>query len=584
MIRNLLIAVAALLWQLSPASAFAQQNSASQASSLELTADSLPQEGVPKGEVLGPFQWKSNIYPGTVRNYWLYVPKQYDPEKPACVFVVQDGVGRAKAWNLPTVLDNLIHKKEIPVQIGIFIEPGVVPAANDKAQPRFNRSFEYDSMGDRYARFLLEEILPEVSKTYSLSTDPNDRAIAGASSGAICAFNVAWERPDEFRRVISSIGTFVGLRGANDFPTLIRKHEGKPIRVFLEDGTNDLNIYAGDWFNANEGMLSALKYSNYDVKHVWGEGGHDSKLSRVVMPDALRFIWHDYPEPVAVPAPPKARISLVIPEEDWQEVSSGHRFTEGPAVNEKGEVFFSDIPEGKIYRIGLDGTVSLFAENSPGINGLMFGPDGKLYGCENGSKKIVRFSMDGSKETVVDDVQSNDLVLLADGTGYFTSPNTKEVWRFTPDRQKQVVDKGIERPNGIIVSPDQTLLTVADSAGRFTYSFQIQPDGTLTAKQPFGWLHLPDHLPRSGADGMTVDTNGHLYVCTNFGLQVLDQPGRVNVILKKPQPGTLANVVFGGPELDTLYVTARDKVFKRKIKAKGLLPFQAPVTPPKPSL
>ncbi|WP_437223467.1 SMP-30/gluconolactonase/LRE family protein [Planctomicrobium sp. SH661] len=550
----------------------------------ELTADSKPQADVPKGDVLGPFEWKSKIFPGTVRNYWLYVPQQYDAAKPACVFVVQDGLGRANAWHLPVVLDNLIHQKEIPVQIGIFIDPGVVPAANDKALPRFNRSYEYDALGDRYARFLLEEILPEVSKKYNLSTDGNDRAITGASSGAICAFNVAWERPEEFHRVISSIGTFVGLRGADEFPTLIRKYEGKPIRVFLEDGTNDLNIYAGDWFNANEGMLSALKFSNYDVKHAWGEGGHDAKLSSIIIPDALRFIWHDYPEPVAVRPQPNASIKLQIPGEDWQVVSSGHKFTEGPAVNEAGEVFFSDIPNGTIHKIALDGTVSVFAENSPRINGLMFGPDGKLYGCETGSKQIVRFAADGTKETVVEDVQGNDLVLLADGSGYFTEPSNKQIWRFTADGQKKVVDTGIDVPNGIIVSPDQTLLTVADSAGRFTYSFQIQPDGDLAFKQTYGWLHLPDQATRSGADGMAVDAAGNLYVCTPIGLQVLDQPGRVNVILNKPQPGPLANVVFGGPELDTLFVTAGDKVFKRKVNAKGVLPFKAPVTPPKPRL
>jgi len=550
----------------------------------ELTADSQSHPNVPQGEVLGPFEWKSTIFPGTVRNYWLYVPRQYDAAKPACVFVVQDGLGRAQAWHLPVVLDNLIHQKEIPVQIGIFIAPGVVPAPHEEAQPRFNRSFEYDALGDRYANFLLQEILPEVSRKYSLSTDPNDRAIAGASSGAICAFNVAWERPDEFRRVISSIGTFTGLRGANEFPTLIRKCEGKPIRVFLEDGSHDLNLYAGDWFNANQAMLSALTYANYDVKHVWGEGGHDSELSRVILPDALRFIWHDYPNPVTVPAPPLARINLVIPNEPWHEVSAGHKFTEGPAVNEQGEVFFSDIPNGKVYRIALDGQVSLFAENAPGINGLMFGPDGKLYGCENGNREIVRFLPDGTKETVVKGVESNDLVILADGTGYFTDPAHQQVWRFTPQGEKSVVDSGIERPNGVIVSPDQTLLTVADSVGRMTYSFQIHKDGKLRARQQFGWLHRGDQVTRSGADGMTVDTDGNLYVCTPLGVQVLDQAGRVNVILAKPQAGSLSNAVFGGPELDTLFVTARDKVFKRKLSARGVLPFRDPVMPPRPKL
>src|SRR6185295_6005322 len=195
--------------------------------------------------VKGPFIWNSTIYPATERNYWIYVPQHYDSLKPACVMIVQDGLGRANEWNLPNVLDSLINLKVIPVMIGIFIDPGKVPSTGVESFPRYNRSFEYDGMGDRYARFLLEEMLPQVSKKYNLSTDPNDRLLAGASSGAICAFNAAWEKPDAFRRVFSTIGTYVGLRGGDTFATLVRKSEPKPIRIFLQDGDHDLNIYAG---------------------------------------------------------------------------------------------------------------------------------------------------------------------------------------------------------------------------------------------------------------------------------------------------------------------------------------------------
>ena len=261
-----------------------------------LSADSQRQDGVPRGEVKGPIQFHSKVYPGTVRDYWVYVPKQYDSSKPACTMVVQDGLNRATGWRLPTVMDNLIHEQEMPVTIGIFVSPGVVPAANEKAQPRFNRSFEYDSMGDRYATFLIDELLPEVAKTYNLSNDPNDRSIAGASSGGICAFTVAWERPDQFRRVLSTIGTYVGLRGGNEYPTLVRKCETKPIRVFLQDGSQDLNIYGGDWWIANQDMLSALKFSGYDVQHVWGDGGHNGKQAAAIMPDALRWLWRGLSE------------------------------------------------------------------------------------------------------------------------------------------------------------------------------------------------------------------------------------------------------------------------------------------------
>ncbi len=550
----------------------------------EIHPDSLPQQGVPKGEVKGPFEWKSKIYPGTVRNYWLYIPAQYDPGKPACQMIVQDGWGRARGWKLPTVMDNLIHKKQMPVTIGIFISPGVVPAPNENAVARYNRSFEYDALGDRYARFLLEEILPAVGKEYNLSSDPNDRAIAGSSSGAICAFTAAWERPDAFRRVFSSVGTFVGLRGGNEYPVLIRKTENKPLRIFLQDGSNDLNIYAGSWWNANLSMLSALEYAGYDVNHVWGKGGHNAKQSTAIMPDALRWLWRDYPEPIKPGVPPKRRTDIIIPGEGWKLVSQGHRFTEGPAVNSKGEVFFTDIPNGKIYRIDLNGNVSVFVENSPGVNGLMFGPDGMLYACQNGRSKIVRYDETGKEETVVSDASSNDLVILHDGTGYYTDPKNKKIFRFTANGKKKLVDQGIEFPNGIITSPDQTLLLVSDTRGRFTYSFQIQKNGDLAYKQAYGHVHLTDDKRDSGADGATVDTEGRTYLATRMGLQVFDQLGRCHLILSKPQDAWLSNVVFGGPNLDTLYVTCGDKVYSRKVNAKGVVPSRAPIKPPRPHL
>jgi sugar lactone lactonase YvrE/enterochelin esterase-like enzyme len=549
----------------------------------DLSPDSLPQEGVPQGEIKVPIEWKSEIFPGTVRNYWVYVPKQYDGSKPACVAVVQDGLGRAKGWNLTTVMDNLIHKQEMPVTIGIFIDPGVVPAPNENAQPRFNRSYEYDAVGDRYARFLIEEILPEVGKTYKLSDNPDDRMIAGASSGAICAFNVAWERPDQFRRVLSTIGTYVGLRGADEFPTLIRKCENKPLRVFLQDGTEDLDIYAGDWFIANQDMLSALQYAGYDVDHAWGEGGgHDSKHSAEIMPQAMKWLWRDYGKPLEPGVAPNRRVDLLIPGEGWKLVSDGHKFTEGPAVS-SGELLFTDIPNDKIHLVTVDGEVRTFVENSGGANGLAVGEDGKLYACRNKDKQIVRYDVKGNMEVVIEGVESNDLALVGQG-GYFTDPANKKVHRFTFDGKHEVVDEGIDRPNGIVVSSDRTLLTVADTTGRFTYSFQIQPDGKLAYKQTYGWLHTPDSTSQSGADGMAVDREGRIYVATRMGVQVLDQPGRVNLIIDKPGPGWLSNVCFGGPEFDVLYATCGEGVYSRKIKARGFHPAEAPFAPPKPGL
>src|SRR5207244_7429670 len=266
--------------------------------------DSKPQPGVPKGEILKLTFDKSKIFPGTTRDYWVYVPAQYKPDKPACVFVCQDGI----RYEAPVVFDNLINKKEMPVTIGVFVAPGVVKAADATAAlDRFNRSYEYDGLGDSYARFLLDELLPEVEtkktsdgRPIQLSHDGNDRAIGGGSSGAIAAFTAAWERPDAFTRVFSSIGTYVDLRGGMRYPSLIRKYEPKPIRIFLQDGSNDLNIYGGDWWMVNQTMERALTFSGYEVNHVWGDGGHTGKQATMAFPDAMRWLWKDWPKPVTV--------------------------------------------------------------------------------------------------------------------------------------------------------------------------------------------------------------------------------------------------------------------------------------------
>ena len=554
----------------------------------QLGLDSQPHPGVPQGRVEKFTFADSKLFPGTTRDCWIYVPAQYDAAKPACVMIFQDGGGYVSTnggWRVPVVFDNLIAKKEMPVTIGIFINPGVVPTANSNALPRFNRSFEYDGLGDRYARFLLEEILPEVAKKYQLATDASSRAIAGSSSGAICAFTAAWERPDAFSRVFSTIGTYVGLRGGNEYPTLIRKTEPKPIRVFLQDGTNDQNIYGGNWWLANLEMLSALEFAGYEANHVWGDGGHTGKQGGSILPDALRWLWKDYPAPIPAGAGSKQPImDVLIPGEGWQLVAEGFKFTEGPAANAKGEVFFTDIPNNRIHKIGLDGKLSLFATNTSGGNGTMFGPDGNLYVAQNGAKRIARYDTEGHQTAIEEVIESNDLCVSHDGKIYVTDPLHKQVWLIATNGGKRVVDTGLNFPNGVRFTPDQSLLLVADMRGQFVYSFQVQPDGSLTNKQAYHHLHVPDGAPDSGADGMTLDTAGRLYVATRMGIQICDQAGRVIGIVSKPAERAPANAVFGGADGDELFVTCGDKVFKRKTKARGVLSWQPPIKPPAPRL
>jgi sugar lactone lactonase YvrE/enterochelin esterase-like enzyme len=550
--------------------------------------DSQLQPGTPQGREEPLPLPTSKIFSGADHDCWVYVPAQYKAEKPACVMVFQDGGGYLKrdgAWRVPVVFDNLIHKGEMPVTIGIFINPGVVKAAQADALPRFNRSFEYDGLGDAYVRFLLDEVFPEVRKKWNLSDNPDDRAIAGASSGAICAFTAAWERPDAFRRVFSTIGTYVGLRGGNDYPTLIRKTEPKPLRVFLQDGVNDLNIYGGDWWMANQEMQRSLTFSGYEVSHLWGDTAHDSKQAGPALPDGLRWLWKDHGKsPVAAhPAESKQPVAQWCDlSQGWELVSQGHGNTEGPCANAKGEIFFTDSPNNKIWKVSADGKPAVFAENTDGADGLALGPDGRLYATTK-KNTIVAFDESGAKAAVASGFAGNDLVVAKTGGIYVTEFNTKKVWFIPPGGSPRVADEGIARPNGVALSPDQTLLYVADTAGQFIYSFQVAADGSLRHKQPYFHLHLPDNSP-SNADGLCVDAEGRLYVASAAGVQICDQAGRVNAILTKPQPGWLSNVDFGGAGLDFLYATAHDKVFRRKMKVKGFRYADGPFKPQAPRL
>ena len=287
-----------------PAPSARTGDSRATARSYKLTPESLPQAAAPKGKLEGPFLFRSKILENTVRKYWVYVPAQYNPRKPACVLVFQDGqraINPRGALRVPVVLDNLIHWQEIPVTIGIFITPGqrgeTYPESIGHGNPN-NRSIEYDSLGDAYARFVVEEMLPEVGKRYNLTADPEGRAIGGASSGAIAAFTVAWERPNAFRKVVSLIGSFTNLRGGHVYPDLVKQSERKPVRVYLQDGLYD-NRNAErperDWYLQNRAMAAALQEKGYDVAYTLGEGGHSDDHGGALLPHILRWLWRDYP-------------------------------------------------------------------------------------------------------------------------------------------------------------------------------------------------------------------------------------------------------------------------------------------------
>ncbi|MFO0924546.1 MAG: alpha/beta hydrolase-fold protein [Pirellulales bacterium] len=270
-----------------------------------LGPDSMEQPGVPQGKILPLEMNNSKTYPGFERKWWIYLPANYDRDSspPLALMVFLDGgnyVKRDGAWRVPNVFDNLIHKKEIPPMVGVFINPGDAPYApgepprkrpDGRPAPARNRSVEYDTLGDTFAKFLIEEILPEVEKHAKVDSNPDKRAICGASSGGIASFTVAWERPDQFRKVLSTIGSFTNIRGGNRYPEIVRNTDKKPIRIFQQDGSNDLVNQFGSWPEANKAMAAVLQEKGYDHKFVYGEGTHNPKHGASILPDALRWLW-----------------------------------------------------------------------------------------------------------------------------------------------------------------------------------------------------------------------------------------------------------------------------------------------------
>jgi enterochelin esterase-like enzyme/sugar lactone lactonase YvrE len=573
----------------------------------KLTADSIRQEGVPKGDVIS-FKWKSKIYAGTERDCWLYIPKQYDPKTPACVMIFQDGGGYVSEGGLRATIafDNLIHKKEMPVTIGIFLNPGIVPASRPDALPRYNRSLEYDGLGDTYARFLLEEILPEVSKKYNLTKDPSGRALCGISSGGICAFTAAWERPDQFQRVLSMIGSFTNLRGSQDYPSLIRKMEPKPLRVYLQEGSNDQDIYSGSWYISNLDMMWALRYARYDYKWELGNQGHSGEHGTAILPDALRWLWRDYPKPIEVPrATPQPVMEVLLPQENWRAVEGDYVASGALTTDAQGNVFFADNTHNRIMKVSNIGTLSVEKENVGGVRALHFSPDGGLVAAVEGGRRLVTWNAQGEERVLAQGVQIQDFTISNKGEIFATEATSGKIWLLSGKKGKKLLVSGVVGANYVQLTPDQTLLIVGHSAtGGNAYkgtkgeavppvslssatmltSYQVQKDSTLAYEQLYFDLALPHEVGKSAAGGMAVDTQGRLYVTSNVGIQFCDQAGRVNGIIANPNRLPTTQVTFGGSQLDTLYVVAGGRVYARKTKAKGVLSMLSPMRPPQPRL
>jgi enterochelin esterase family protein len=267
-----------------------------------LGPDSLPRDGVPRGEVRGPFKLTSKVYPGVEHSYWVYVPAAYDASREVSLMVFNDGATYLKAdgnYRAQNVLDNLIYRADIPLMIGAFIDPGMKVADGSSI-----RQDEYDTLSDQYSKVIVDELLPALYKDYKISRDPERHGFAGWSSGAIAAFTVAWERPDQFHKVLTGIGTFVDLKGGYVYPEKVLASEKKPIRIFMIDGRNDnrgTNAQGGaydpnrDWFLQNVRLMQALTKKGYDVNYSWGMGVHSHSMGGAMLPEMMRWLWRDQP-------------------------------------------------------------------------------------------------------------------------------------------------------------------------------------------------------------------------------------------------------------------------------------------------
>jgi gluconolactonase len=511
--------------------------------------DSQPHAGVAAGKVLTFKLTDSKIFPDTVRTITVYVPAAYQGDKPACVYVGLDGLG----FDAATVFDNLIAQHAMPVTIGIGVSPGVVEPAQAAENPRFDRSFEFDSRSDRLARFVIEEVMPAVEqqpavdgRALKLSGDPNDRAIGGGSTGAIAAFTVAWERPDAFRRVFSSIGTYVGMRGGEQYYVLVRKTEPKPMRIFMQDGVHDEwpgGPEMGDWWMSNLTMNRALEFAGYDVRHVWGAGSHNGSQATQLFPEAMRWLWRDYPAPIRAQAPGNPVLQAILqPGEEWQVVAEG--CAAGLAANLQGQVFY------------------------PGTQPFpcAAGADGEAFGF--GADGIIRRG-----SSLGSDIRS--LTVRNNGDVYAVSAH--ELWLFRASGERVRLAQDLKGASGVALSPDGLWLLVAQSLSRSGLSYRVRADGTVDARAPLYDFYVPAWADDSGAGGIGMDRDGRAYVATRAGVQVFDRNGRVAAILPLPGNAAVSGLCFGGRDFDTLYVAGGGKVYRRKLRIQGAPPW-APVS------
>ena len=510
-----------------------------------------------RGEVLKFTMNESKIYPGTEREILVYVPHQYKSNKPACLLVCMDGI----LYDATTVMDNLIASGEMPVTIGVFVNPGVV-YDEDREVVRYNRCKEFDSTDDTFATFIEKEVLPmvegmktESGKTIVLSKDANDRAITGASSGGIAAFSVAWNRPDLFSRVYTTVGTFVAMRGGHEYPAIVRKTEPKPLRIYMQDGWYDVwNPIFGEWFEYNLLMESAFNFAGYEVFHQWNRGNHSIKYGTLAFPDAMRWLWKGYPARVQKGWSNNGMLQEILLEnEDWQELVL-------PVELDSKDIFATADSSvvfalhSHIYKVSADGKCEQVGQLKSGerlMGDKLTARGSTLY------KKGVKVADGLSGLQAVQELEGDKFLALCNDRAKYQD----NVW---------VISTG-ERT--VAIAPDYRFCVTAEQNTHHLISTIISQQGEMKYSEPFYYLHDLSNGVSQPTGNLAFDTNGNLYVATPMGVQVADHNGRVRAILSLPA-GRVTSLAFSGKYL---YVVCGNRMFVRKMNVEGHLPVNGAI-------
>ena len=510
-----------------------------------------------RGEVLRFTLSDSSLYPGTEREILVYVPLQYTGERPACLLVCMDGI----LYDATTVMDNLIASGEMPVTIGVFIQPGVVHDEEGEVV-RYNRCKEFDSTDDLFVTFIETEVLAKVEgmqtasgKTIHLSHDANDRAITGASSGGIAAFTAAWNRPDLFSRVYTTVGTFVAMRGGHEYPAVVRKTEPKPLRIYMQDGWYDVwNPIFGEWFEYNMLMESAFNFAGYEVFHHWNRGNHSIKYGTLAFPDAMRWLWKGYPARVQKGWSNNGMLQdILLKDKDWQEIALPMAIDSDLFATADSSIVFSS--RATIHKVSPAGACTRVGELKSGER--LLGEDLTARGTtlyHKGAKVA-----DALHGLVAAQVLSDGQYLALCNDRAKSKPN---VW---------VVSAGCR---ALAVAPDYRFCVTGEAHTHHLLSTIISQQGEMLYSEPFYYLHDLSNGVLQPAGNMAFDTKGNLYVATEMGVQVADHNGRVRAILSLPA-GRVQSLAFSG---NYLYVLCGNRLFVRKMNAEGHLPANGKVS------